>query len=372
MYKPKEAKLFGAAIKQLLTDRGLSQRQFARKAGLDASYVSKLVNPKPGKEIAEPSKKIRQQLAKGLDITEQELLEQIARYSNLEPEEKISNPPGLAEREKALAKNPIVSNLPESDTAIKSSIESNSIREWLFKSIDQLWSTEISEHKAAIYKLERIAKDYPTEHWGIMEKLAEFVRTNAPRKEADEERSLKLREDIQAALTVIGGRNPQKDSENQRLDLSNSDLRGAILKEANLQGVNFYAANLQGIFLNAANLQGAILEKANLQKAFLSKAILHKASFYEANLQNAFLTGANLQEADLYGANLQEAVLDRADLQEAFLNGANLRRASFIGANLQNAHLYSVKNLKLWQIEKAFGNSATVIPANVERPANWM
>src|SRR4028119_235909 len=347
MYKPKEAKLFGAAIKQLLTDRGLSQRQFARKAGLDASYVSKLVNPKPGKEIAEPSKKIRQQLAKGLDITEQELLEQIARYSNLEPEEKISNPPGLAEREKAIAKNPIVSNPPESDTAIKSSIESNSIREWLFKSIDQLWSTEISEHKAAIYKLERIAKDYPTEHWGIMEKLAEFVRTNAPRKEEDEERSPKILDDIQAALRVIGGRDWNLPI--QPIDLSNTDLRGANLNRANLRGANFNGSNLQEVTLIAANLQRAKLKTVNLQRAIMHKAILQRANLEKAELQEADLDMTDLQEADLLFTNLQgvrmrSAYLERAklikvDLQGAFLWDNDWQGVIFSGVDLRGADI---------------------------------
>ena len=103
MYKPKEAKLFGAAIKQFLTERKLNPYQFAKQAELELSYVSKLLNPKPGKEIAEPRKKTRQKLAKGLGITEQELLEQIARYSNPEAEEKISISPGLAEREEVLS-----------------------------------------------------------------------------------------------------------------------------------------------------------------------------------------------------------------------------------------------------------------------------
>jgi transcriptional regulator with XRE-family HTH domain len=71
MYKPKEAKLFGAALKRLLHEKGLSDRQFAKQADLEHSYVSKLLNPKPGKEIAEPRKKTRQKLAKGLGITEQ-------------------------------------------------------------------------------------------------------------------------------------------------------------------------------------------------------------------------------------------------------------------------------------------------------------
>jgi transcriptional regulator with XRE-family HTH domain len=103
MYKPKEAKLFGAALKRLLHEQELSDRQFAKQAGLEHSYVSKLLNPKPGKEIAEPRKKTRQQLAQGLGITEQELLEQIARYSNSEVGKTISALPGLAESEEAIA-----------------------------------------------------------------------------------------------------------------------------------------------------------------------------------------------------------------------------------------------------------------------------
>ena len=71
MYKSKEAKLFGAALKRLLHEKGLSDRQFAKQADLEHSYVSKLLNPKPGKEIADPRKKTRQKLAKGLGITEQ-------------------------------------------------------------------------------------------------------------------------------------------------------------------------------------------------------------------------------------------------------------------------------------------------------------
>jgi len=104
MYKPKEAKLFGAALKRLLHEKGLSDRQFAKQADLEHSYVSKLLNPKPGKEIAEPRKKTRQKLAKGLGITEQELLEQIARCSDSEAEKTISAPLGLAETEEVIAK----------------------------------------------------------------------------------------------------------------------------------------------------------------------------------------------------------------------------------------------------------------------------
>ncbi|WP_017720782.1 NB-ARC domain-containing protein [Kamptonema formosum] len=75
-YKPDQSKLFGAAIKHLLQERNLTQRQFAANAKLDPSYVSKLVNG----EIAEPRQDKRRKIAKGLDVTEPELQQLVAQY----------------------------------------------------------------------------------------------------------------------------------------------------------------------------------------------------------------------------------------------------------------------------------------------------
>ncbi len=281
-------------------------------------------------------------------------------------------------------------------------IEVNSIREWRFKSVDQLWSKDIGECISGIRKLERIAKDYPIEHWAIMEELAEFIRIRTCRKERDEERSPKLLEDIQAALTVIGRRDIEKDPEKQKLDLSKVDivganlseakLPGAILREANLQGVNFDHANLQGAILKKANLQEASFYNTNLQEAHLWKAHFPKANFMAVNLQRAILSNAIMQEVNLRGANLQNASLTianltAADLKGADFKGANLQGANFMGANLQEvdfaesklqgtkfqgADLTNAKNLDSQKISSAFGDSTTVLPENVERPARWM
>lgn len=371
MYKPKEAKLFGAAIKQLLTDRGLSQRQFAKQAGfVDASYVSKLVNPKPGKEIAEPSKKIRQQLAKGFGITEKELLEQIAKYSNSEAEEKISNLPDLAEPEKAIAKS--------QRTSVES--DAGSIEERYFRATSSFDSLKPLERKSRIQVLEEIAnnKYFPQYHGKVMEFLADFVRRKAPRKEEEEteERSPKISEDIQAALTVIGRRNW-----NCTLNLSNTDLRGADLKKANLQGaklnganlqrVDFQGADLQGAFLDRANLEGALLTEAKLQRAKLPGANL-KALLRAANLQMAILIEADLEAALLSEANLEGALLGRANLQRVLFDGARLKCASFPGAKLQGANFSAAKDLESNQIKEAYGDSTTVLPNDIERPAHWL
>ena len=75
-YKPQNSKLYGAAIKHLLKQKSLSQRQFAGKAKLTTDYVSKLVNGK----VAEPRQEQRRKIAKGLGVTEAELQKLVDDY----------------------------------------------------------------------------------------------------------------------------------------------------------------------------------------------------------------------------------------------------------------------------------------------------
>jgi len=78
MYKPDQSGQFGEAIKRLLQARGLSQREFAKRAGLETDYVSKLVNGK----IAEPRQDAIAKIAKGLELTTEELNRQIQQLNS--------------------------------------------------------------------------------------------------------------------------------------------------------------------------------------------------------------------------------------------------------------------------------------------------
>jgi len=253
-----------------------------------------------------------------------------------------------AKRAKALEKNAIAAT-QNAIAATKNAdvAEQGQITERFTKAIEQLGSDNISIRLGGIYALERIAKDSERDHWTIMEVLSAFVRENAPLKEdleakkaEGEQQPQKLRTDIQAALTVIGRRDTEKDPENQRFNLSNTDLRGADLREANLQGANFYQANLQGTILIEAQLQGADLGKVNLQQANLIEANLQGTILTEAQLQEAFLNRTNLQQADLMGANLQGAQLSSAKLQRAVLKSANLQSTRLCDAQLQGADIW--------------------------------
>ncbi|MBL1173586.1 tetratricopeptide repeat protein [Pantanalinema sp. GBBB05] len=72
-YRPEKSKRFGLAVKRLLEEHQLSQREFAKRAGLATDYVSKLVNG----EIGEPRNSTVEKLAKGFDITATELWQRV-------------------------------------------------------------------------------------------------------------------------------------------------------------------------------------------------------------------------------------------------------------------------------------------------------
>ncbi|WP_373530810.1 pentapeptide repeat-containing protein [Nostoc sp.] len=194
--------------------------------------------------------------------------------------------------------------------------------------IEQLENNKIKTSLAVINDLEQIAHIHPQYHWIIMDILTSFVRENAshkPQQEVISNSSVKVRVDIQAALSVIAKRDANKDSENEPiLDLSYTDMRGANLNGANLEQTNLYQANLSGANLKEANLKGAILSAANLEGANLYLANLKGAILCAANLKGANLSGANLHRTNLYLADLHEAILN-----DAILDGANLREAKF-------------------------------------------
>ncbi|MEH1909470.1 MAG: pentapeptide repeat-containing protein [Nostoc sp.] len=206
-------------------------------------------------------------------------------------------------------------------------IQHQSPKQRLRIAIEQLGNKTIETSLAVINDLEQITQNHPHYHWIIMDILTTFVRKNAlymPQEELTSNLRPKVRADVQAALTVIARRDVNKDPENEQLDLSHTDIRGANLNRANLEQTNLYQANLAGANLREANLSGAILSAANLEGANLYLANLEGTILSAANLKGANLSGANLHRASLYLAGLHGAILN-----DARLDGANLREAKF-------------------------------------------
>ncbi|MBW4646012.1 MAG: pentapeptide repeat-containing protein [Goleter apudmare HA4340-LM2] len=263
------------------------------------------------------------------------------------------------------------------------------VAERFMSAIAQLGHEKVETRIGAIYALERVAQDFPKEHWTIMEILTAFVRENAPVFEMESpreedspppsweqhsvkpldlnihEESPKLRTDIQVALTVIGRRNSQQDRIDQKLDLRNIDIRRADLLEANLEQADLRASNLSG-----ANLRGANLCRADFDSAKLSGSILYEANLFKANLHRAELCWTNLNRANMCGANLRAANLQGASLRAANLQGANLYKANLQQATLKVANLSGAKlflaNLQGAKLGKANLHMTGLIGANLQ------
>jgi hypothetical protein len=201
------------------------------------------------------------------------------------------------------------------------------------KAIEQLGSSkELDVRIGGIYALERIARDSPRDHPTIMEVLAAFIREHSrerwpPAEPGAETPEQATRPDVQAAVTVIGRRNPRHDR--QTVDLHNAvliraSLTGAVLTGANLQKADLREAHLAGADLNGAHLDLAVLTRADLGGTNLTGATFAHANLTEAQLVTANLAGVLLYEANLAGARLTDAVLTRAVLHRVNLTGVVL------------------------------------------------
>jgi hypothetical protein len=241
------------------------------------------------------------------------------------------------------------------------------ITEHYTRAVEQLGSDKLAVRLGAIYALERIARDSERDHWPIMEILTAYVREHAPWKEEEQvsqEETLpsetqptqnhqslpKLAADIQAILTVVRRRTwTYEQGEDQRLNLSATDLHGADL----------WAAHLEGAHLSYVHLEGASLSLAHLEEAYLEGAHLEGAE-----LPHAHLEGAELSEAHLEGASLAWACLEGAELSEAHLEGAFLGGASLEGASLSGAHLERTNFLTVQQLARV----ETLYEAHLDLP----
>jgi hypothetical protein len=236
------------------------------------------------------------------------------------------------------------------------------ITERFTRAIDQLGSSEVDVRIGGIYALERIARNSPPDRAAIATVLAAYVRNHSPwpphgrtslptisrrfreRMKAEPEplhqTPLRARAaDVQAAMTVLGRRSPATGEE--RLELSNVDLRVADLSRTDLSNVHLWWSNLRGAFLNDTRLVRTDFWRSDLWRVELRRADLQGARFIRANLERAQLWEAKLAGAVLHHVGLREAELQHADLREVDLRWADLRGASLEDAMLDGADLVS-------------------------------
>lgn len=258
-------------------------------------------------------------------------------------------------------------------------------RELYCRALDRIGADNEVVRLGAVYALEWIAVDCPVHQRTVVEVLSAFIRARigdlamrpsdlgpvVPRRPAV---------DIQAAVTVLA-RLPVLDG------VPRGDLTGARLTgPAALRGIQAVEGSLSAIDLTGADLRGAALTGLNLTAARLGGADLTDAHLGEADLSYAWLGGTDLsrawlEQADLTGASLGGANLSRAWLAGADLTGASLGGATFARACLEEtnltrawlggANLASATGLTQRQVDLAYGDGWTRLPAALVRPASW-
>jgi hypothetical protein len=89
-------------------------------------------------------------------------------------------------------------------------------------------------------------------------------------------------------------------------------------------------------------------------------------------LIGADLRGAALQRANLLGADLRVAVLQRADLQGADVSTIVYSRMTTNDSSIREyTDLSTVRSLEQTQLDAMRGDSGTILPEGLTRPAHW-
>ena len=176
------------------------------------------------------------------------------------------------------------------------------------KAIEQLGSDSLDVRTGGIYALERVARDSARDHPTVMDVLTAFVREQSRKQwpEVDDQSGADVplrttRPDVQAAVAVIGRRDPKNDR----------------------QAVNLNSANLTGADLTGAKLAGAKLNGGPHRATSPTRTSPARSSTADLTGAQRDLTGAQLTRqltgADLTSARLADAWLPDVDFTSADL-----------------------------------------------------
>ncbi len=203
----------------------------------------------------------------------------------------------------------------------------------LKNAIEHLGHEKDSVRLGGAYELFHLAEDTEDLRQTVLDILCAYIRQTTSEDKYREKHKSKPSEEIQSLLTLLFVQK-HKVFKDCHINLQESWLNGANLKEARLARAILTKAHLQEAWLREAQLQGAYLIEARLQEADLSKVQLQGAYLLMADSRGAYLSQSRLQGAHLLGASLQAA-----NLQEAHMQGANLASAQLQGAVLSSARL---------------------------------
>ncbi|WP_246178439.1 pentapeptide repeat-containing protein [Actinomadura decatromicini] len=233
-------------------------------------------------------------------------------------------------------------------------LQEGQVTERYAQAVEQLGSGRREVRAAAVYALERVAKDSPRDRLAIRDVLAVFVREHVRLKHAPLPRFPDAPDtDVAAAMAVVA-RRPADPYGAPRMDLHRIGVPVLRLTSpASLAGADLAGSDLRGAHLDHVELRGANLELAELPGAELPGADLRGADLRGADLTGVQLPGVLLAGADLSDTVLTEVKLSGVDLRGVNLRGADLRGAELDGADLRGANLRGVQPTVQTRIRKS-------------------
>ena len=211
-------------------------------------------------------------------------------------------------------------------------------QERLKNAIEHLGHDSSSVRLGGAYELFHLAEDTEELRQTSLDMLCLHIRQTTGEDEYREKHELKPSEEVQSLLTLLFVQE-LKVFKGLHINLQESYLNGANLRNARLAKAVLSGAYLQGADLHWVHLQRANLDKAYLQGADFSGSHLQGADFSSSHLQGANLRWSRLQGADFSGSHLQGADLHISHLQGADFSGSHLQGADLHWSHLQGADL---------------------------------
>ncbi|MEB3159017.1 MAG: pentapeptide repeat-containing protein [Synechococcus sp.] len=98
-------------------------------------------------------------------------------------------------------------------------------------------------------------------------------------------------------------------------DMHGQDLKEKEFLKADLQGVNLSDSDLRGAVINTSLLQGANLQRADLGDVVAFASRFDGADLRDARLENAMLMQSRFNDAQIEGADFTNAVIDLPQLK---------------------------------------------------------
>ena len=203
------------------------------------------------------------------------------------------------------------------------------------------WADDLVSRAIAIEQLEGLAKERPAEAPRIARILSVYLA--------------EMSRDHPAQQPPKGGDAAELNEWAENLK-PRSDMEKAAQTMGRIRSISGVDLGEVGLDVRFCNLQGCDLNDLNFDKAKMQGARLQAAQMWRTQMQ-----GADLKDAQMQGADLRKTEFDaETNFRGADLSGAQIRSVDF-----------SQTRISAEQLNSAFGDGSTALPAGMARPAHW-